>query len=99
LSWYFGLPRDGRLLAGGMLPYAIEWLTDKHPSASMADLGCRLDALEIHHPYGPWLHTALESVGAADLVQVNALPRDDTPYLKAMISTPHGKKEISSIRR
>ena len=99
LNWYFGLPRDGRLLAGGMLPYAIEWLTDRHPSENMADLGCRLIGLDIHHPYAPWLEAALESIGAADLVNVNALPRDDTPYLKACISTPNGKKELSSIKR
>jgi len=35
LSWHFGLPEDGRLIAGGMLPYAIEWGTDHHPSAGM----------------------------------------------------------------
>lgn len=99
LSWYFGLPRDGRLLAGGMLPYAIEWLTDTHPSANMADLGCRLDGLEIHHPYAEWLDVALESIGAADLVRLMALPRDDTPYIKAYISTPRGIKELFSTKR
>ena len=35
LSWYFGLPDDGRLLAGGMVPYVIEWQTDRHPSEYM----------------------------------------------------------------
>jgi len=99
LSWYFGLPRDGRLLAGGMLPYAIEWLTDRHPSEMMANLGCRLDGLEISHPYSQWINDALNSIGAADLVTVNALPKNDTPYLQAFISTPNGKTVLSSIGR
>lgn len=96
LSWYFGLPGDGRLLAGGMLPYAIEWLTEKHPSAKMADLGCRLHRLEIYHPHPPWLQSALASIGALDLVKINALPKNKAPYLTASVGTPLGTKELRS---
>ncbi|WP_319522045.1 VOC family protein [uncultured Desulfosarcina sp.] len=96
LNWYFGLPDDGRLLAGGMLPYAIEWQTDKHPSANMADLGCRLSGLEIYHPYPRWLQSALSSIGALDLVKVHALPKNEVPYMLATINTPAGIKELSS---
>jgi hypothetical protein len=96
LNWYFGLPDDGRLLAGGMLPYVIEWQTDKHPSANMADLGCRLSGLEIYHPYPRWLQSALSSIGALDLVKVHALPKNEVPYMIATINTPVGIKELSS---
>jgi hypothetical protein len=96
LTWYFGLPEDGRLLAGGMLPYAIQWRTDHHPSANMVDLGCRLQRLEIHHPYPQWLQAALASIGAADLVQIDALAKNQTPYMTATIHTPDGIKKISS---
>lgn len=96
LSWYFGLPRDGRLLAGGMLPYAIEWQTEEHPSANMADLGCRFHSLEIYHPYPQWLQTALDSIGAANLVKICPLLSDETPYLKAYIHTPRGLRELPS---
>jgi hypothetical protein len=96
LNWYFGLPRDGRLLAGGMLPYAIEWRTEEHPCANMADLGCRFHSLEIYHPYAPWLQTALDSIGAAKLVKICPLPSNETPYLKAYIHTPRGLRELSS---
>jgi hypothetical protein len=96
LSWYFGLPEDGRLLAGGMLPYAIEWQTDHHPAAGMADLGCRLQCLEIHHPYPLWLQSALTSIGAADLLQINALGKNETPYITATIDTPGGVKKLRS---
>lgn len=96
LNWYFGLPDDGRLLAGGMLPYAIEWQTDKHPSANMADLGCRLSGLEIYHPYPQWLQSALSSIGALELVNVNPLSKNEVPYMIAQINTPDGVKELSS---
>lgn len=98
LKWYFGLPDDGRLLGGGMLPYAIEWLTEKHPSADMADLGCCLDSLEIRHPYTAWLESALESIGVLNLVKIVPLPKNEAPYLIAHIRTPNGKKDMCSCK-
>ena len=96
LSWYFGLPDDGRLLAGGMLPYVIEWQSNSHPAASMSDAGCRFQSLEIHHPYPEWLMFVLESINASDLVEVYALQKNELPYLIAHINTPIGKKKILS---
>ena len=95
-SWYFGLPDDGGLIAGGMLPYAIEWLSDRHPSARMADLGCRLHSLEIYHPHPAWLRSALTSIDALDLVKIGTLPKNEAPYLTASVNTPLGIKEIHS---
>ncbi len=39
LNWYFGLPSDGRLIAGGFLPYLIQWIDIEHPSNKMANAG------------------------------------------------------------
>ena len=96
LSWYFALPEDGRLIAGGMLPYAIEWQTDRHPSANMADRGCRLQCLEIYHPYPRWLESMLTSIGAPDLVTIKALTKNATPFMIAHIDTPSGVRELRS---
>lgn len=96
LNWYFGLPEDGRLLGGGMLPYAIEWQTDTHPSLNMANLGCNLFKIEIHHPYSKWLRSALESIDAQNLVEIKELPKNTCPFLVAHISTPLGIKKLSS---
>lgn len=97
LSWYFGLPTDGRLLAGGFLPYAIEWQTDVHPSTNMADLGCSIHSFDIYHPYSSWLRSALESIGALNLVKVHSLLENEAPYLVASINTPSGIKKIYSL--
>ena len=96
LSWYFGLPEDGRLIAGGMLPYAIEWQTDTHPSAHMVDRGCRLQGLEICHPYPQWLQSMLTSIGASDLVTIKSVAKNKTPYMIAHINTPDGMKKLRS---
>lgn len=97
LSWYFGLPNDGRLLSAGILPYVIEWQTNSHPSVNMADLGCRLLGLHIHHPYPSWLQTILQSIGAQNLVTIHGLPTNETPYLVTVIKTPNGIKELRSM--
>lgn len=96
LSWYFGLPADGRLLAGGMLPYVIEWQSSSHPASSMSDAGCRFQSLEIHHPCPEWLLTVLESINALNLVKVYALPKNELPHLIAYINTPSGEKKLMS---
>ena len=96
LSWYFGLPDDGRLLAGGILPYVIEWQTNSHPSIKMADVGCRFQQLEIYHPHLSWLQAILESIGAANLVTMHALPKNKAPYLVAHIDTPLGVRTLQS---
>jgi hypothetical protein len=97
LSWYFGLPGDGRLLAGGMLPYIIEWQTRPHPAAGMADTGCKLRQLTIYHPNAAWIRSMLESIGISGQVKVKSLIGDATPYLLALIETPGGLKELRSI--
>ncbi len=97
LSWYFGLPDDGRLLAGGMLPYVIEWKTDKHPAGAMKNTGCKLGSLTLYHPNAAWLKSILESIGITQQIKIEALPANSTPYLLALINTPGGIRELRSV--
>lgn len=96
LSWQLALTEDGRLLANGLLPYVIQWNIEPHPSASMADMGCRLQSLEIFHNRPDWLHSALTSMGADHLVSIHSLPDSETPYLSANIGTSSGTVNINS---
>ena len=96
LRWLFGIPDDGRLLAGGMAPYLIQWLTQTHPADVVPDLGCSLKAFELHHPQPEWLTNVLSSVDAANLADVRALRSTDAPFLVAHIETPEGIKMLSS---
>jgi len=94
LSWYFALPENGSLLFGGAVPYAIQWLTEEHPSKKMADMNCRLESLEIFHPQPDNLRTQLGSVGADKLVKIKASNENSEPHLKAHIKTPKGIKQL-----
>ena len=90
LKWAFALTDDGRLLGGGMLPYCMQWLSQPHPSRAMADLGCILQGLTIHHNRPHWIAEMLDALDAGHLVQVEALEGDRPPYLAADIETPAG---------
>ncbi len=95
LRWEIALPDDGRLFAHGMLPYCIQWQSKPHPARAMADLGCRLEALVIHHNRPDWLRGRLAALGATDLVSVAALPDDEAPYLEARLDTPDGPATLT----
>lgn len=90
LKWQFGLPADGRLLAGGIVPYVIQWETDVHPSGGMSDLGCRLKGLVLHHPCPSWIQGVLTSMGAEGLAEVVALKPGEPPFLEARFITASG---------
>lgn len=96
LNWQFALPSDGRLLAGGMLPYIIQWETESHPAGGMADLGCRLLGLEIHHPYPEWITPVLDAIGPVDLVTVHRAAPMELPRMTARIETPDGVRVLES---
>lgn len=91
LRWEFALPDDGRLLADGMLPYCIQWHSSPHPSRNMANTGCMLRELSIHHNRPRWLNDRLDAIEAAHLVHIETLPDGETPYLEAIIDTPGGR--------
>ena len=96
LSWLFGLPEDGRLLAAGILPYVIEWQCDSHPANNMADRGCALTELSLYHTNTAWLKAILASIDTQNLVKVYPLRGQQTPYIEARINTPSGLKTLSS---
>jgi hypothetical protein len=90
LQWDIAVTDDGRLLAGGMLPYCIQWHSKPHPSRAMADLGCRLQKLTIHHNRPQWIAARLESMDAAHLVEIDQIPDSESSHLAAIIETPNG---------
>lgn len=96
LRWQIALTDDGRLLGNGLLPYVIQWHSQPHPSNGMADLGCRLESLNIYHNRAEWLNASLDSIGAENLVEVKALDDSEAPYLSVEIETPLGIKTLSS---
>ena len=97
LRWKVALSDDGRLIADGMVPHAIEWQTSPHPSRGMADPGCRLKNLTIYHNRMQWLQEKLQSIAVDHLVTVKSIDDDQSPYLSASIQCPNGEVTITSL--
>lgn len=97
LRWEIALPDDGRLLADGLLPYCIQWHSSPHPSLAMADLGCRLESLQVYHNRPQWIAARLQALGAGHLVEVIEIPDSEAPALGATIRTAdRGSVSLSS---
>jgi hypothetical protein len=86
LSWRFTDPHT--VLAGGIVPFLIDWGATPHPAGS-APAGLRLVDLRAEHPDPPSVRALLERLGI-DL-PVAAGP---APALIATLDTPRGRVEI-----
>lgn len=93
---------DGKLLSWravslkddmhGLLPFFVEWgMTSPHPSID-APRGCRLETFEICASDPVGFRRQLELLGL-DIPVIAASP----PHLRAAISGPRGKLELSSL--
>lgn len=99
LSWYFGLPTDGRLLAGGFLPYIIQWQSEVHPATRMTDVGLRLKSLTGYHKNPKWLTSMLSSIGADGLIEIKEAAGLANPTLSAVFETPSGEVTLKSFEQ
>ena len=95
LHWQITIPAGGNLLRGGVVPMLIQWQSRVHPAGKMADLGCTLERLEIHHPQPEKTAAVLEEIDALRLVEIHALPVGASPYLAARILTPLGGRTLT----
>lgn len=95
LQWSVTIPSDGNLFEGGVVPMLIQWQTPVHPATKMAELGCTLEGLEIHHAQPDTIATILEQIDALGLIEIHALPAGSPPYLTAHILTPLGSRTLT----
>ncbi|MBB4267262.1 VOC family protein [Roseospira visakhapatnamensis] len=98
LAWRIAVADDGRLPLDGTFPTLIEWPRDRsgpesHPAARMADLGCRLVSLTVHHPEARIIRDFLGDAFADARVTVSEAGR---AALRAEIETPAGRRVIGS---
>jgi len=88
LSWRFTPPQAAMKVAGGVVPFLIDWGKSPHPSESAA-AGITLVALWAEHPEPERVREILQKVGI-DL-SVGPGPR---PALFAIVDSPRGRIEI-----
>lgn len=90
LEWLIAIPQDGRLHAGGLVPYLIEW-GQGHPTDTLPDSGCKLVELIGFHPHPERVRAMLEGLGLASAI---GLRKADGAALEAYIQTPAGVKVL-----
>jgi Glyoxalase-like domain len=70
-------------------PFFIQWAADSRHPSSDSPQGCRLTALELHHPDPAKLQAALASLGIDA-----AVTKSETAGLRATLETPKGRVVI-----
>ena len=76
-------------VAGGVVPFLIDWGDTPHPTATLTG-GCRLGRLRAEHPDPDLVRAALAALGLPLEVRFGSYPR-----LVAFIETPRGPRELS----
>ncbi|GAA0294403.1 VOC family protein [Rhodovulum strictum] len=91
LRWRMAVPEDGRLPFDGLFPALIDWQGAAHPAGLLPETGCRLAALELHHPRAEALRLALRGLIDDPRIAVHQAP---LPALRALIDTPSGRRAL-----
>lgn len=93
LHWQISVAIDGSLAAGGTEPPLIMW-PGAHPASTMAESGCSLNCLEVFCAADSALDDFLAGTGFAGPLLVHRLPAGRTPFVRALIDTPHGPRRL-----
>jgi hypothetical protein len=95
LTWHLTLPADGSVPLDGVAPAVIEWHTEQHPAAGMADCGLSLVELLLVHPDPERVQRLLRSLNLQGPVRVRACEASQGPHLEAWIQTPSGLRQLT----
>ena len=91
--WRITVPGDGSLPAGGAFPTLIQWDVEKRPAAALAESGCRIESLELHHEKSAELLAALRTLGLPPEEPVVASGTGGG--LKLLLRTPGGTSTLA----
>jgi hypothetical protein len=95
LRWEITLPEQGGLPFDGVAPTLIQWRTEPHPAALLADSGCALAGLEGRHARAAELAELLRAIGFQGAFRVALPAPGQGPGLTARIATPAGLRTLS----
>ncbi len=90
LRWRMAVPASGILPYDNYAPALIEWTSDAHPAKRLTQEGCRLAALEVHHPAA----AALGALLAPILIDARITFHPGLPLLRARIDTTGGPASL-----
>jgi Glyoxalase-like domain len=89
--WSMSVPADGKLPFDGAYPALIQWHTPS-PVPKMADVGARLQRLEVAHPQASDLRAALDGRMTDPRV---IIVDGQAKAMRATISTPQGIRTLT----
>lgn len=92
LHWRVTVRTDGKRCDNGTFPLLIQWPDGMHPAPRLADVGVRLEGLNIQHPDTERFEQALAALGATGIAKVNA---GGIPHLSADMSCHGTAFEVS----
>mgnify|MGYP004702096133 CR=1 FL=1 len=95
LDWRITIPADGLPPLDGLAPALIEWQTEAHPAARLADHGLSLLRFELFHAEPQRVSRLLSSLALEGPIAVASLPAGRAPYLVAHIDTPQGLRLLT----
>ncbi|MEY2810618.1 MAG: hypothetical protein RLZ66_2129 [Pseudomonadota bacterium] len=95
LTWHLTIPADGSVPLSGVAPAVIEWHTERHPAAGMAECGLSLVELLLVHPDPERVQRLLRSLNLQGPVRVRACEASEGPHLQAWIQTPSGLRQLT----
>ena len=97
-AWRITIPRDGKLIADGLLPTVIQWDGGLHPADKLEDRGCEIAELDGAHASPASCAEAIRALGLAATLDVRTDPALEFGGLVARISTRAGIRHLSSGR-
>jgi hypothetical protein len=95
LNWQITIPADGLPPLNGLAPALIEWQTDGHPAARLADHGLSLVRLELFHAEPQRVARMLSSLELDGPLAVALPPAGRAPFMVAHINTPQGLRALT----
>ncbi len=96
LRWRITLPEGGGLVGAGVAPLLIQWDTEPHPAAGLAESGCTLEGLAGFHPDPAEITGLLSRLGCDDEIRVALPPPGQGPGLVAHLRTPTGLRRLGA---
>ncbi len=93
LKWQFAFTADGNCLAGGLLPYVIQWQGPAHPSDSLPPSDCMLTGLQGVSPDAHAINRTLGQMALSDTIRCKPSHTPGTA-LSALIDTPRGSVRL-----
>lgn len=95
--WRIGVPADGHLPGGGLLPTLIQWDVPCHPAERLPDSGCALMKLEAFAPHADAVRGGLAALGLERSLDVQPAAPGEAGEFVAYLKCPRGLVELVGV--